>query len=131
MFNKDALKIETCFRVKSQSSYTTPIWEDEKTVEVIYGNRWNAEVIRDGLNISLTDINKININKITPFDKEPFQVLLRGNFPMPLNSPKNEAKYKALVNQSFSSIQLSGTNYLQISELTILKYGSKDVGMSN
>ena len=127
MFNKDALKIETCFRVKSPSSYTTPIWEDEKTVgEVIYGNRWNAEVIRDGLNISLTDINKI-----TPFDKEPFQVLLRGNFPMPLNSPKNEAKYKALVNQSFSSIQLSGTNYLQISELTILKYGSKDVGMSN
>ena len=100
-------------------------------MEVIYGNRWNAEVIRDGLNISLTDINKININKITPFDKEPFQVLLRGNFPMPLNSPKNEAKYKALVNQSFSSIQLSGTNYLQISELTILKYGSKDVGMSN
>jgi hypothetical protein len=50
---------------------------------------------------------------------------------MLLNSPKNEAKYKALLNQLLSSIQLSGTNYLQISELTTLRYESKDVGMSN
>ena len=32
VFNKDMLRIETCFRIESQSSDKAPIWEDEKTV---------------------------------------------------------------------------------------------------
>jgi MoxR-like ATPase len=108
VFNKDTLRLETCFKILSKSYDMTPIWENEKTVgKVIYGNRWNAEIIRDGIDIPITDINKIS-----PFDKEPFQGLLRGNFPMPLNSPKNRAKYEPFLKQLLRSIQNQANHWI-------------------
>jgi hypothetical protein len=90
VFNRTTLKIETVFVVKSRSNDTaTLIWADEiEAKEVIYKNRWNAEVIYDDLNIRLDEISKIE-----PFNQEPFQGLLRANFPMPLNTPYNKDKY--------------------------------------
>jgi hypothetical protein len=89
VFNKDSLVLETCFEIKSQFSDKDLIWEDEKTLgKIIYGNRWNADVLYDNLVISLQEINSI-----PPFDKEKFQGLLRGNFPMPLDTPSNYDKY--------------------------------------
>jgi Cdc6-like AAA superfamily ATPase len=109
VFNKDRLAFETCFRIKSKLTDETVndklIWADEITQNKrIYNNRWNAEIVYDGLDLPLE-----KINKIPPFDVEPFQGLLRGNIPMPLDSPTNSHKYKGLkelllqtVNQSSS-----------------------------
>lgn len=90
LFNKSMLKIETAFRVKSRSNDNTAlIWADEiESQKLIYKNRWNAEAIYDDLNIRLDEISKIE-----PFNREPFQGLLRANFPMPLNTPHNKDKY--------------------------------------
>ena len=92
VFNKDKLAFETCFRIKSKLSDNRLIWADEIVQnKEIYSNRWEAEIVYDGLNITLEDIRKI-----PPFDEEPFQGLLRGNFPMPLDTPTNFHKYLKL-----------------------------------
>lgn len=91
VFDKTNLYLDSCFRVISKSDNDELIWADEiKSGKLIYPNRWKAELIQDSLKIPLSDINGI-----APFDKEPFQGLLRGNFPMPLNSPQNKNKYEA------------------------------------
>jgi MoxR-like ATPase len=90
VFDKTNLFLNSCFRVISKSDNNELIWADEiKSGKLIYPNRWKAELIQDSLRIPLSDINGI-----APFDKEPFQGLLRGNFPMPLNSPQNKDKYE-------------------------------------
>ena len=90
VFDKTNLYLDSCFRVISKSDNTELIWVDEiKSGKLIYPNRWKVELIQDSLKIPLS-----YINGITPFDKEPFQGLLRGNFPMPLNSPQNKDKYE-------------------------------------
>jgi hypothetical protein len=94
VFNKDKLAFETCFKIKSKliESEDRLIWADEIAKnKKIYSNRWKAEIIYDYLDIPLEEINKI-----PPFDQEPFQGLLRGNFPMPLDAPTNTYKYKGL-----------------------------------
>ena len=96
VFNKDKLAFETCFRINSklidEISDDKLIWADEIAKnKKIYRNRWKAEIVYDGLNIPLGEINKMS-----PFNEEPFQGLLRGNFPMPLDSPTNSHKYKGL-----------------------------------
>jgi len=101
VFNRSTLFLDSCFIVKSRSDNIKElIWSDEiKSNKVIYPNRWNAELIQNGLDIPLADINKIS-----PFDEEPFQGLLRGNFPMPLNSPQNKDKYEKFHGFLLSSI---------------------------
>lgn len=91
VFDKTNLCLDSCFRVISKSGKNDElVWADEiKSNKIIYPNRWKAELVQDSLKIPIADINKIY-----PFDKEPFQGLLRGNFPMPLNSPQNEDKYE-------------------------------------
>jgi predicted RNA-binding protein len=107
VFNKTTLFLDSCFIIKSKSNNSKDlIWADEiQSNKVIYPNRWNAELIKDGLDIPLTEINNIS-----PFDKEPFQGLLRGNFPMPVNSPQNKAKYQEFYNFLHSLIQ-NAVNY--------------------
>jgi hypothetical protein len=106
VFNKDSLVLETCFEIISESSDNSLIWAGEKiTGEIIYGNRWNAKVLYDSLDIPLQAINSI-----PPFDKEKFQGLLRGNFPMPLDTPSNYQKYTQLRNLLLDKIQ-SVPNY--------------------
>ena len=106
IFNKDTLVLETCFEIKSQSSDKNLIWEDERTTgKLIYGNRWNAEVLYDNIDITLQEINSI-----PPFDKEKFQGLLRGNFPMPLDTPSNINKYTEFRNMLLGKIK-SVSNY--------------------
>lgn len=110
VFNKDSLVLETCFEIKSRSSDKDLIWEDEKaTQKIIYSNRWDAKVLYDSLDIALQEINSI-----PPFDKEKFQGLLRGNFPMPLDTPSNNEKYsefrKMLLGRIRSDSALSETS---------------------
>jgi hypothetical protein len=110
VFNKDRLTFETCFRIKSKLTDDNDklIWADEITENKrIYGNRWNVEIVYDGLNIPLEEINKI-----PPFDNEPFQGLLRGNFPMPLDSPTNSYKYKGLKKLLLQSVNQSSSTWL-------------------
>jgi hypothetical protein len=87
---KSTLNIDSCFKIKSKSNNKDNIWSDElKSSRLIYKNRWNAELIADNLGIPLQVINEM-----APFIKESFQLRLKGNFPMPLNSP-------SLVNKCF------------------------------
>jgi MoxR-like ATPase len=89
VFNKTTLRIEVCFKIKSKSHDTSLIWADEvASNRMIYKNRWDSEILQDNLNISIEEVSKI-----APFDQEPFQGLLRGNFPMPLDTPQNKSKY--------------------------------------
>jgi len=107
VFNRSTLTLDSCFEVESKyKDDQNLIWADEiNSDKVIYPNRWNAQLVQNRIAISLKDINKIS-----PFDKEPFQGLLRGNFPMPINSPQNMEKYKDLRKLLLNSIQNS-TNY--------------------
>ncbi len=91
VFNRTNLTIDCCFKVISKSDNTSEfIWADEiRANNVLYPNRWSADLIQDKLSIHLTEINNI-----PPFNTEPFQGLLRANFPMPLDSPQNKHKYE-------------------------------------
>ncbi len=91
VFNKSTLTIESCFRIKSKSNSEDLIWNDELEMgQIIYRNRWNAELLGDNLGIELSTINKMN-----PFNKETFQLKLKGTFPMPLNSANLSDKYNS------------------------------------
>ena len=106
--NKDSLVLESCFEIISPSSDDSLIWADEKLEgRIIYGNRWNAKVLYDNLDIPLQVINSI-----PPFDKEKFQGLLRGNFPMPLDTPSNYEKYTQLRNLLLDKIQSVGNYWI-------------------
>ena len=106
VYNLTDKNIESCFKVKSKSdSNTELIWADEvHSNKVIYPNRWNAELIYDGIIFPVEEINRI-----PPFDSEPFQGLLK-NFPMPVNSPQNKSKYETFLNNLLGSIN-SQSNY--------------------
>ena len=122
IFNKDSLVLETCFEIKSKSSDKDLIWEDEKaTGKLIYGNRWNAEVLYDNLDIPLQEINSI-----PPFDKEKFQGLLRGNFPMPLDTPSNYDKYTQFRNMLLDKIK-SVPNYWIFVVTDQAKFKAEDI----
>jgi MoxR-like ATPase len=103
VFNKSTLDIDSCFRIKSKSDNMDMIWSNElESNQLIYKNRWNAKLISGNLRIPLEDINNM-----PPFNKESFQLRLRGNFPMPLNSPSLDNKYEDFCNFLLNKINHS------------------------
>ena len=89
-FDKDHRKIESLFRIISKSDDTGLIWKDEKeSNKIIYKNRWNAEVIADGLNISRNELAVL-----PPFnnDLNRFHLTIRNPFPNYLDERFDELR---------------------------------------
>jgi len=122
VFDKSNLYLDSCFRVVSKSENNgNLVWADEvNSNKVIYNNRWNVELIQDSLKIPLS-----TINQISPFDKEPFQGLLRGNFPTPLNTPQNETKYQSF--REFLIGKLANYWIFIVSDQPKLKMSASDI----
>ena len=89
VYNKDSHKIQAAFNVVGKSDNKKPIWEEELRSEaqkIEFPNRWNAEVLRDDLNIDLDTINTFE-----PFNGNAvrkFIPLIGNNSPTPLSDDK-------------------------------------------
>jgi hypothetical protein len=86
VFNTKSKEIETCFIVKRRSDDPSLIWQEEILEKKLkYTYRWNAEIKRDSLKISLDEIYEYE-----PFrsDKKLFPLLIRNQFPRSLESPR-------------------------------------------
>jgi hypothetical protein len=93
VYNTDSHKIDSCFRVLSQSINKNPIWDEEisgsesnDNLKVIYPYRWDAELICDNLGIDLQTI--ANISPFKGSINTKFLPIIRNNYPKPLNDPK-------------------------------------------
>jgi hypothetical protein len=89
VYNKNSHMIQTAFMVIDKSIDQKPIWEEENisdTHEIEFPYRWDAEVIRDDLQINL-DV----INSFEPFNGnavQKFIPLVGNNFPTVLSNEK-------------------------------------------
>ena len=87
VYNKTKRQIETCFEVKSKRSLNTnTIWQDEvRENKIIYPNRWDAQILCDGLDVTLDDTRQIE-----PFksNRRAFSHLLRSESPRSIDAPE-------------------------------------------
>jgi len=89
-FDKDHRRIESLFRINSESDNKDLIWLDEKHSKSIkYKNRWNADLVADGLNI-----NRDKLVVLPPFnnDLNTFHLTIRNPFPNYLDERFSELR---------------------------------------
>jgi MoxR-like ATPase len=86
VYNITTKRIDSCFKIKTKSARSQPIWQDEiarNQQHIIYPYRWDADLIIDNLNIDLETINQIE-----PFadGRMRFALLIKGNYPRSIES---------------------------------------------
>lgn len=110
VYNKDTHKLQTAFKIVAKSNNELPIWEEElksKTQKIEFPNRWDAEVIRDDLQIGL-DV----INTFEPFNGnavQKFIPLVGNNSPTPLSNEKY-AKFRNFLLEQYLKTSGDRTN---------------------